>query len=172
MSVISFTLRPGPVLKEDTPLSQALINGTISEPFSASTVEPELEVTLSSLLIKNIAEQLVTNFKISTNATTDSLETISLQMASNISSSLRDMWDLTLKTKNSTDSLNHTDYDDVINGTFNSSNDNNDGIDNNSPLHLNLTNILILKKQKADTNDWYSSLFLFFSIIYPLIVIN
>lgn len=50
-------------------------------------MEP-LEVTLSSLLAKNLAEQLVAaNMMLN-----DSLESISLQMASNISSTLKDLW--------------------------------------------------------------------------------
>lgn len=103
----------------------SLSNDTTTE--SSSSEQAPFEVTLSSLLIKNLAEHL--------NETDDgTLEKITLQMASNISSSLRDSWNLsTIKQNNSLNDL---------------------PMYNTNPFDLNLDNIVLLTKRKSEREIW------------------
>lgn len=98
-------------------------NDTSAESSSSSPSSPEpFEVTLSSLLVKNLAEHL--------NETgNDALERITQAMASNISSSLRDTWNLTAK-------------------------NNVPAMDDFDPFLFNVSGIVLLAKRKSDREIW------------------
>ena len=152
LSLISFTLRPGPTLQDTTP-TQSALNSTTSDPFSSSAAESP-EVTLSLLLAKNLAEHLATTLKLSPNVTSDSLEKIALLVASNISSTLRDIWNLTAK-QNVETTTNESDYVDMTNDIYNLSSMSNDTADSNNPFDFDSPGVLVLRKvEKKDEDDW------------------
>ncbi|XP_058801276.1 uncharacterized protein LOC131670008 [Phymastichus coffea] len=121
-SLISFTLRPGPKTEQVAAPAQ---NDSSSEVYSGSTVVEPLQVTLSSLLANNLAEQLASNVLLN-----DSLEIISLQVASNISSTLKDLWS------------NYNSYNWSFNDTYES----------------NATDLVILGNAKKETEGWLDDL--------------
>lgn len=133
LSVISFTLRPGPDMKDDEPQT----TGNDTEPSSSSEPPPPFEVTLSSLLIKTLAEHL-------NETSDDTLERMTQAMASNISTSLRDTWNLTIKRNYSSENS--------IPG----------------PFVFNTSGIVLLTKIRSDREIWYLMLI----VIYKKILLD
>ena len=123
ISVVSFTLRPGPAEEVQAQSS----NESTTEPYLQSSIEP-LEVTLSSLIVKNLADQLSSSLKISTDPTRDTLEKLTLRVANNVTSALKDIW------QQQNVSLNETDFATLFSTTLES---NFKELNSSDPLILN-----------------------------------
>ncbi|XP_001606102.2 transient receptor potential cation channel subfamily V member 5 isoform X1 [Nasonia vitripennis] len=148
LSLISCTLRPGPITKTDAPTTTPHpMNDTSIESITPTSEPLELQ-TLSSLLAKNLAEQLVMGMKMYGNVSEDSLARISLQVASNISGSIKDIWTRQNLTSNDTD------YVDIAGGLYADVNE----TSASDPFDLNASDIVILKKGKKELDDWWDDL--------------
>lgn len=130
----------------DTASTEFPLNETTSESYPSSSIDPS-DVTLSTLLAESLAEHLIINFKTS-NITSDSLRKITLEVVSNVSSSLRDIWNLTTDQANSSGVINDSNY---ANDFGNDSPASNDTVYNPTILELNtsmLTSRKDLSKEK------------------------
>ncbi|KAJ8668889.1 hypothetical protein QAD02_000148 [Eretmocerus hayati] len=159
VSVISFTLRPGPIdqdEEEESSSSQPPNNNDTTDIYSTPISESyEDTLTTISTIAKSLAENLVENLKISSNTPSDILENITLDIVSNISSVLKDVWNVTTK-QNITSAINGSAYIELIGDLYNSSM-NYETVDVYHSLDLN-TSIVMLGKENEDTYNWWHDL--------------
>ncbi|XP_011500278.1 PREDICTED: transient receptor potential cation channel subfamily V member 5 [Ceratosolen solmsi marchali] len=157
LSVISFTLRPGPIPWPNKPsIQQSINNNTSSESIVASAVKP-LELTLTSLLTKNLVEHLAANLELPEKSITNSMKKITLEIVSNISSTIKDIWNLTEKQNTTLTLESNDDFNDIVSDLFNSS-ANNYTDDRLNNFDFNQTNLPIRHKEREETVDWWHDL--------------
>jgi hypothetical protein len=137
--------------KHPTPLPKSNMS---SESIVASSVKP-LEVTLSTLLMKNLVEYLAANLELPEKEITSSLEKITLEIVSNISRMVKNVWNSTAKQYNNTlfTLKSKDEFIDIVDDVLNSS-ANNDGADDFNTLGFNSTNSPFLSKEQTVMNDW------------------
>lgn len=138
LSLVSFTLRPGPAEEEEDEGANATATA------ESSTTEPAIVeiVTLSSLLRKNLVDQLVANLRVET--TDASVELVTSQLFSSINSTIRDAWTLTTKQLENF----------LPNATGATRRNDSDFDDGRHFYELNLTNYISLKNGDNDGTHW------------------
>ncbi|CAB0033997.1 unnamed protein product [Trichogramma brassicae] len=160
LSAVSF-VRPGP----DEEPQQTSGNDTASSSTEPAMDDQPLEVTLSSLLVKNLADQLASSLKLpeleainaSGSGNNDSmlLEQIASLVAANLSEAIKDLW----LRQNSTSSGMELMFNDAAAAAA-SSNSTRDFYDDSSLSSLDSNGSLIWKraKQQDDKDDWWDHL--------------
>lgn len=103
LSLISFTLRPGPSASQTAESTNETLTRTNSS--NVTTTDSAIlrlfqGTDLSELITNSFATAFTSNFKSSLNVTQESLEQIQLQVTSNITSALKSMLLLTLSNNN------------------------------------------------------------------------
>lgn len=92
LSLISFTLRPGPFLKENQgseTTSSPILNAT--DHSTTVLIDSWGASQLSSIITKNLAEHLLFSMNSSLNATPSSVERVTLKITSDITATLKDV---------------------------------------------------------------------------------
>ncbi|KAL7305423.1 hypothetical protein TKK_0002166 [Trichogramma kaykai] len=166
LSAVSFVLRPGP----DEEPQRTSGNDTTSSSTEPAMDDQPLEVTLSSLLVKNLADQLASSLKLSDleainasgggSSDNDSmlLERITSLIAANLSEAIKDLWLMqNSTTMTATSSGTEPMFNDAAAAASNSTRD---FYDDSSLSSLDPNGSLIWKrtKQQDDKDDWWDRL--------------
>ncbi|XP_014234075.1 transient receptor potential cation channel subfamily V member 5 [Trichogramma pretiosum] len=166
LSAVSFVLRPGP---DEEPQQTSGNDTTTSSSTEPAMDDQPLEVTLSSLLVKNLADQLASSLKLSDleainasggggSSDNDSmlLERISSLVAANLSEAIKDLW---LRQNSTMTAMSGTElmFNDAAAAASNSTRD---FYDDSSLSSLDSNGSLIWKraKQQDDKDDWWDRL--------------
>ncbi|XP_014468136.1 PREDICTED: transient receptor potential cation channel subfamily V member 5 isoform X2 [Dinoponera quadriceps] len=96
LSLISFTLRPGPLTQETENVNDTKTNSTNITSVELAILKSFQSSDLSDLVTNSFAAAFTSNFKSSLNVTQESLEKIQLQVTSNITSALKSIFLLSL----------------------------------------------------------------------------